>query len=230
MGGKRRPANNADVTLAKLGYWTDNLTTYYYKFDPRLGYAGTLLAVQDEFNKLGLELGYMQLDSWFYPKGPQSRWDTLGNTVEWGEDEYRADKVLFPQGLDAFHQELGLPLVTHARWVAPQSPYRKEFKMSGNVVIDPRFWEGTATYLRRAGVVTYEQDWLDKNAQAAVNLSAPPCISGRDGQEHVCGRDQHSVLYAAARRLHGQHSLSGCADHPHQRRRVPPRALGQVPL
>lgn len=178
LGGKRRSANDADVTLSKLGYWTDNLTTYYYRFDPRLGYAGTLLAVHDEFNKLGLQLGYMQLDSWFYPKGPQSRWDTLGNTVEWGEDEYRADKVLFPDGLDAFHQRLGVPMVTHARWIAPQSPYRKEFKMSGNVIIDPRFWVGTANYLRRAGVVTYEQDWLDKNAQAAVNLTDPRAFLG----------------------------------------------------
>ena len=178
LGGKQRPANDADVTLAKLGYWTDNRTTYYYKFDPKLGYAGTLLTVRDEFKKLGLPLGYMQLDSWFYPKGPDSRWNEGGSTPEYGEDEYRADKALFPQGLDTFQRELGLPLVTHARWVAPQSPYHQEFKMSGNVVIDPKFWQQTAAYLHRAGVVTYEQDWLDQNSHTAVNLTDPPLFLG----------------------------------------------------
>lgn len=178
LGGKQRPANDANVTLARLGYWTDNKTTYYYKFDPKLGYAGTLLAVRDEFNKLGLPLGYLQLDSWFYPKGPDSRWDEVGSSLEFGEDEYRADKSLFRQGLNAFQRDLGLPLVTHARWVAPQSPYHREFKMSGNVVIDPKFWKQTADYLHQAGVVTYEQDWLDQNSQTAVNLTDPPLFLG----------------------------------------------------
>lgn len=173
LGGKQRPANDADVTLAKLGYWTDNKTTYYYTFDPKLGYTGTLLAVRDEFKRLGVPLGYMQLDSWFYPKGPLSRWDTRGDTLEFGEAEYRADKELFPQGLEAFHKELGLPMVTHARWVAPESPYHKEFRMSGNAVIDPQFWKSTADYLHNAGVVTYEQDWLDEFAQTMPNFNDP---------------------------------------------------------
>jgi hypothetical protein len=173
LGGKQRPANDADVTLAKLGYWTDNKTTYYYTFDPKLGYTGTLLAVRDEFKRLGVPLGYMQLDSWFYPKGPLSRWDTRGDTLEFGEDEYRADKELFPKGLEAFHSALGLPMVTHARWVSPQSPYHKEFTMSGNAVIDPQFWKSTADYLHDAGVVTYEQDWLDEFAQTMPNLNGP---------------------------------------------------------
>lgn len=178
LGGKQRPANDANVTLAKLGYWTDNRTTYYYRFDPKLGYAATLLAVRDEFNKLGFPLGYLQLDSWFYPKGPDSRWNEGGSAPEYGEDEYRADKSLFPQGLDAFQRDLGLPLVTHARWVAPQSPYHREYRMSGNVVIDPKFWKQTADYLHQAGVVTYEQDWLDHNAHTAVNLTDPPLFLG----------------------------------------------------
>lgn len=178
LGGKPRIANDANVTLAKLGYWTDNLTTYYYKFDPKLGYTGTLLAVRDEFKKLGVPLCYMQLDSWFYPKGPQARWDARGTSLPFGEYVYRADKGLFPEGLEAFHSVLGLPLVTHARWISPASPYHTEFKMSGNVVIDPKFWKQTADYLRKAGVVTYEQDWLDHNAQTELNLHDPPLFLG----------------------------------------------------
>jgi hypothetical protein len=193
LGGKQMPANDADVTLSKLGYWTDNKTTYYYKFDSALGYTGTLLAVRDEFKKLGIPFGYMQLDSWFYPKGPKNRWDTLGNTPEFGENEYRADKELFPDGMDAFQQKLGLPMVTHARWVSPQSPYHSQFEMSGNVIIDPRFWEQTADYLHKSDVVTYEQDWLDKNAHADVNLTDPLLFLGE--MSKAMAADGMSIQY-----------------------------------
>ena len=44
---KRRPSNDADASLAYLGYWTDNGASYYYNFEPALGYSGTLLAIRD---------------------------------------------------------------------------------------------------------------------------------------------------------------------------------------
>ena len=173
LGKKQRPANDGDVVLAKLGYWTDNGSTYYYKFDHSRGYAGTLLAMRDQFEKLGVPLGYMQLDSWWYPKGLANRWDSLSPKLPDGEYTYQADKELFPSGLSAFHESLGLPMVTHARWISTASPYRERYKMSGNVIIDPSFWKSTAEYLADAGVVTYEQDWLDHNAQTEMNLQDP---------------------------------------------------------
>ncbi len=165
MGGKTPVANDADVVLNRFGYWTDNGADYYYKFDPALGYEGTLLAMRDQFNQLGVPLGYLQLDSWWYPK-------QKGNNP--GENNgalaYRADPSIFPDGLDGFQQRLKLPLVTHARWISRSSPYRKEYKMSNNVIVDPRFWNSTARYLHDGGVVVYEQDWLDKNARPAMNI------------------------------------------------------------
>jgi hypothetical protein len=178
LGGKQRPANDANVVLAKFGYWTDRGATYYYKFDPQLGYTGTLLALREEFAKLGLPLGYMQLDSWWYPKGENDRWDSPGSTLPYGEDTYRADKELFPKGLAAFQESLGLPMVTHARWISTVSPYRQQYKMSGNVIIDPAFWNSTADYLGDARVVTYEQDWLSHNAQPEMNLTDPQAFLG----------------------------------------------------
>jgi hypothetical protein len=178
LGGKQRPANDANVLLAKFGYWTDRGAFYYYHFDQRYGYAGTLLALRDEFQKLGLPLGYMQLDSWWYPKGDDARWNSAGSTLAYGEDTYRADKELFPNGLATFHQSLALPMVTHARWISTASPYHKQYKMSGNVVIDPEFWNSTADYLNDAGVVTYEQDWLSHNAQPEMNLTDPQAFLG----------------------------------------------------
>ncbi len=178
LSGKQRPPNDANVVLAKLGYWTDNGAKYYYKFEPQLGYAGTLLAIRDEFAKLGVTLGYMQLDSWWYPKGVKDRWDSVSGKVPDGEYTYDADKGLFPDGLAAFHQSLGLPLATHARWISTASPYHQRYKMSNNVIVDPNFWKSTADYLAGAGVVTYEQDWLNQNARPELNLQDPQAFLG----------------------------------------------------
>jgi hypothetical protein len=64
-------------------------------------------------------------------------------------------------------------MVRHARWISTASPYRTQYKMSGNVVLEPAFWKSTSDYLAAAGVVAYEQDWLDHNAQTELNLQDP---------------------------------------------------------
>lgn len=193
LGDKHPAPNTADALLNTLGYWTDNKTVYYYKFDEAKGYAGTLLAVRDELKRLHVPIGYMQIDSWFYPKGPDSNWQSKGTPPEFGETEYRADKTLFPDGLKKFQQDLGLPLVTHARWIAPQSPYRQQYKISGNVAIDPRFWQSTAQYLHDAGVITYEQDWLDHNAHAETNLTDPDAFLRE--MDHSMQAEKMSIQY-----------------------------------
>jgi len=168
LQGKIRPSNDADTSLKYLGYWTDNTAAYYYNWessaryparDPA-NYTGTLLAVRDAFKRMGLPLHYMQLDSWWYPKGPTADWGITGVIQHWGEYLYRAAPAVFPQGLVAFQRQLGLPLIAHARWIDPSSPYTRAYEMSGNVSIDPRFWHDTAAYLQAGGVATYEQDWL----------------------------------------------------------------------
>lgn len=168
LDGKQSVSDDADVLLKKFGYWTDNGATYYYKFVPKLGYEGTLLAVRDQFQKLGVPIAYLQLDSWWYTK---ENGDILVNgSVDNGTLVYRPDPSVFPDGLEAFHKKLGLPMATHARWIASTSPYRKEYRMSKNVIVDPRFWNFTAAYLKKSGVVVYEQDWLNDNARPAINI------------------------------------------------------------
>ena len=174
LHARTRPANDADLTLEKFGYWTDNGATYYYHFEPSLGYEGTLLNVRREFDSRGIALGYLQLDSWWYPKGATARWnDTSG-----GIFRYRAAPDLFPDGLANFQSQVGLPLVTHARWIDPASPYRSEFTFSGNVMTDPGYWLDLMSYLQSGGVVTYEQDWLGAQAQPVYDLSAPRQFMG----------------------------------------------------
>ncbi len=170
----KRPANDADVILKYLGYWTDNGTFYYYHYDDDKGYTGTLQALVSRYHREKIPIRYLQLDSWWYSKSttsaegkpgkakkieslPEGEWNRYGGTLE-----YKAHKALFPDGLDAFQKSIGLPLVTHARWIDPASPYHEKYKMSGLASVDPKFWDEIAAYLKASGVAIYEQDWLDR--------------------------------------------------------------------
>jgi len=198
LSGKRRVSNETDLTLRALGYWTDNGATYYYRYDESLGYAATLLGIRDDFARIRIPLGYMQLDSWFYGKGPNDAWDARDNGIYL----YRASPRLFADGLSGFQQRVGLPIVTHARWLDPSSPYRTQYVVSGNVAIDPKYWDDTMRYLRDSGVVTYEQDWIHDRARALENLTDPSAFfddmaaaADRYGMTmQYCGPDPEHVL------------------------------------
>jgi hypothetical protein len=174
LTGKTRPTNTADLPLERFGYWTDNGAAYYYTYDKKLGYEGTMLAVRDAFTKAKIPLGYLQLDSWWYIKSttgydgkrggefknskmPRGTWNCYG-----GLTEYVAHPFVFPDGLAGFHDKLGLPLVTHNRWIDVDSPYREKYRISGVAAVDPRWWNDICDYLKQAGVITYEQDWLNE--------------------------------------------------------------------
>ncbi|WP_433187946.1 carbohydrate-binding protein [Actinoallomurus sp. CA-150999] len=167
LSGKHRPAQSSTNTLAKLGYWTDNGASYYYKYDSNLGYEGTLRAVQNDWKSKGLPMGNLQLDSWWYPKGPNAGWNDKPD----GEYRYEAEHTLFPNGLASFQKSVGVPMITHARWIDPSSPYRSQYTMSGNVITDPAYWNDRMSYLKSSGVDTYEQDWLCAGAQPDFNLT-----------------------------------------------------------
>lgn len=176
LSGKVRPANDSTVELNKLGYWTDNGAAYYYNYNATYGYAGTMLAVRDDFANNGFPLGYLQLDSWWYPKGVANTWQGDANNNRGGLNQFVAESTLFPDGLAAFQQQLGLPLVTHCRWVDGASPYRSQYAMSGNVIVDDSYWTNRMDYLNSGGVVTFEHDWLDINALPSLNLNDPPAF------------------------------------------------------
>lgn len=170
----KRPAYDADVILKYLGYWTDNGATYYYNYDSQKGYAGTLQSLVQHYRAEQIPIRYLQLDSWWYSKSttgadgtpgkakkveklPEGEWNRYGGTLE-----YKAHKDLFPDGLAAFQQSIGLPLITHGRWIDPASSYHERYKISGVAVVDPRWWDDIAACLKSSGVITYEQDWCDR--------------------------------------------------------------------
>lgn len=176
LSGKMRPANDSTIELNKLGYWTDNGAAYYYNYNATYGYAGTMLAVRDDFASHGFPLGYLQLDSWWYPKGAANTWQGDPNNNRGGLNQYVAESTLFTNGLAAFQQQLGLPLVTHCRWVDGASPYRSQYAMSANVIVDNSYWTNRMDYLNSGGVITFEHDWLDINALPLLNLNDPPAF------------------------------------------------------
>jgi hypothetical protein len=173
ISGKTRPGDDSEPLLKYFGYWTDNGATYYYNYDLDKGYTGTLLAVQDEYRKENIPLGYLQLDSWWYQKSrtgpngvsqggpknaslPVGTWNAYGGTLD-----YTASPDLFPNGLAAFQHQVNVPLAVHGRWVDRASPYHANYQISGIAPVDPKYWDDRAKYLADNGVVTYEQDWLD---------------------------------------------------------------------
>ena len=196
LSGKRRPANDADVSLNKVGYWTDNGAAYYYRMAGAMNYEQTLSAVKGDFDRAGIQLGYVQLDSWFYPKGKAARWDNNGSGIY----QYVAAAPPFMSGLSRFQQDLGLPLVTHARWIDASSPYRTQYKMSGNVVTDPAYWETVADYLANSGVTIFEQDWLADLAHTDFNLTDGEAFL--DNMAASMGRRHLTMQYCMASARH----------------------------
>lgn len=163
LSGKTRPGNESDVILKDYGYWTDNGAVYYYRFDPKLGYTGTLKAVLQNYRDEKIPVRYLQLDSWWYDKAypgmPPT--DKLGTWKAFGGImRFRADPSLFPEGLGAFDKSIGgLPLIVHSRWISRQSPDHENYQISGVAPVGPKWWNDTAQYLSSNGVITYEQDW-----------------------------------------------------------------------
>lgn len=185
LEGAQRPANDADVGLRYLGYWTDNGASYYYDYDRRRGYAGTLRTLIERYRSEDIPVRYLQLDSWWYYKTLTDPSGQAGNTKnpelppgEWnrygGLLEYRAHPALFPEGLAAFQSGIGLPLIVHNRWIDPASPYHHRYHISGFAATDPAWWRDIMAYVAAAGVVTYEQDWLNVIYERSPALATTP--------------------------------------------------------
>lgn len=169
LTGKNRAPRSNDRILSTLGYYTDSKLPYSFNFVPNLGYEGTLLAVKNSFTKAGIPLGYMQLDGWWYPKGWRDNWKQHGMGIY----TYNADPTLFPNGLLSFQQQLGLPLLLHAKFIDTSSPYRTQYTMSNNVSTDPKYWKYASGYVSANGGIGFEQDWLNDFALPATNLTDP---------------------------------------------------------
>src|SRR6185312_13460455 len=116
-------------------------------------YEQTLKDVRAYHRAQRLPFNYYQLDSWWYYKGKSQ------GVTDWSP---RTD--VFPHGLAALHQSLGLPLVTHNRWWDSATGYATQFhfirEKETALPDDQRFWDSLMGRLKQNGGAVYEQDWL----------------------------------------------------------------------
>jgi hypothetical protein len=208
LQGGERPGNEADTILKYFGCWTDNGAYYYYNYDLAKGYQGTLESLMDHYRQEQIPVRYLQLDSWWYyktftgpdgkigktksPKLPEGEWNRYGGLLE-----YKAHPALFPDGLAAFQQSIQLPLITHNRWIDPASPYHQHYTISGVASVDPKWWDDIATYLKASGIVTYEQDWLDRiyNYSPAFSRDDGTADAFLDNMSRACREQGITVQY-----------------------------------
>ena len=167
---KVRPQNDADMGLKYVGLWTDQQGPYWYALNGFANYDVELTAVKAKYDSLKIKLGYVQLDSWWYIKDPANWLNRPGCYL------YEPVPLLFPTGIANLNTRLGVPYITHNRWIGGSvagdvtSPYRSQYTMSNGVSIDPAFWNKIIGDIASWGVKTYEQDWLNVNASASNTL------------------------------------------------------------
>ncbi|MHA1682352.1 MAG: hypothetical protein ACTSUE_15555 [Promethearchaeota archaeon] len=153
---------------ARLGYNTDNGAYYYYRTERGMNYEDTMISVREQHKRIGLPVGYYQLDSWWYPKSYEKLPGILkiflfGSALHWGEPP---KKGVFPNGLRYVWEKLDkLPLMCHSRWFSPKSHYVDEydFEVDGLLFAAPRhqdFWDDLFLKSREWGLSCYLQDWL----------------------------------------------------------------------
>lgn len=205
----QRPVEQSDTISKYLGYWTDNGAFYYYNYDLTKGYAGTLQELVNRYHQEQIPIRYLQLDSWWYSKTtngpdglpgaaikssklPAGEWNRYGGLLE-----YKAHPFLFPNGLDNFQKSIGLPLVTHNRWIDPVSPYHQHYQISGIAAVDPKWWNDIADYMKNSGIITYEQDWLDRiyRYSPAFSTNVETAEAFLDDMSRACEQNGITMQY-----------------------------------
>lgn len=185
----RAPApSDADPTLRDIGVLTDNAGGHYYynyEYAEGLNYEESLVRFIARSRKAGLPFGYLQLDSWWYPKStwnpqesasaiknpalPAQPWNRYGGLLEW-----KADPGVFPKGIAAFHERVKLPFLAHNRFIDKDSAYHHRFAISGLAGVDPGYWTELASYASLSGIATYLQDWLNAIYNFSPELHSVP--------------------------------------------------------
>ena len=188
--GTVRPGRWADELARRPSYWTDNGAAYWYRTEPGLDAASSIVAAVDDLRGRGVPLGAVQLDSWFYPHVESRPFDTDEWTVPpsamvaW---EPRDD--VLPDGIPALRRRLGdPPLVAHIRHLSAQAPIASEVPVHlDGPYAAPATAEAYERWLDQCvawGVETFEHDWLVEVFFGVRELRSEPGRA-RDWQEGI---------------------------------------------
>lgn len=164
--GTIRPGRWPDALGSMPSYWTDNGAAYWYRTEPGLDPAGSIVAAVDDLRARGVPLGAVQLDSWWYPHAELRPFDTdewvvpPTAMIAW---EPRPD--VLPDGIASLRDRLGSPpLVAHIRHLSSAAPIAAEVPVhvDGPYAV-PATEEAYERWLDQCvtwGIETFEHDWL----------------------------------------------------------------------
>ncbi len=161
-----RPGRWPDALGSRPSYWTDNGAAYWYRTEPGLDPAGSVVAAVEQLRADGVPIGAVQLDSWFYPHAELRPFDTAAwevpptAMIAWEE----RDDVL-PAGIVDLRHRLGdPPLVAHIRHLSSDAPIAAAVPVHVDgpyaAPATPEAYERWLDQCVAWGVETFEHDWL----------------------------------------------------------------------
>ena len=164
--GTVRPGRWPDALGSSPSYWTDNGAAYWYRTEPGLDQATSIVSAVDDLRAKGVPIGAVQLDSWWYPHADLRPF----NTDEWIVPpsamiawEPRPD--VLPDGIESLRARLGSPpLVAHIRHLSSAAPIADiaPVHVDGPYAA-PATSEAYERWLDQCvtwGIETFEHDWL----------------------------------------------------------------------
>eukprot|EP01060_Flectonema_neradi_P001954 TRINITY_DN1119_c2_g1_i1.p1 TRINITY_DN1119_c2_g1~~TRINITY_DN1119_c2_g1_i1.p1 ORF type:complete len:771 (+),score=173.81 TRINITY_DN1119_c2_g1_i1:44-2314(+) len=189
-----------DVTLAKIGYQTDNGA--YYVFCSG-NCSKTLIDVKESFDQMGIPLGYLSFQG-----AGASKDVSNGNAAPWCIGKWGPDGGTggnYPVPLPQFHEDLGIPMQYYAPYFCPENSYfpnktqwtgtRSDTNISGCGSYD--FWDVTHTQSRDfynwffqkgidAGMASFEPDFMNQNYNCVPEFiesvdASPIWMAGMNG-------------------------------------------------
>jgi hypothetical protein len=222
------PARDTDVLGTRLSYWTDNGSAYWYRTEPGLDPASTIVAAVDDLEARGAPIAAVQLDSWWYPHEVLRPFDT----EEWvvpptGMVRWEPRDDVLPEGVAALRERLGRrPLVAHCRHLAADCAYADHMPMwtDGDRAHpqDAELYERLLDQAVAWGVEVFEHDWLIECFLGVRGLRAPGrAAAWQEGIDAALdARDLHAQWcmaspadFAQTSRLRNITSIRTSGDH-----------------
>ncbi|MEZ5281847.1 MAG: hypothetical protein R2770_15405 [Acidimicrobiales bacterium] len=159
-----------DPVFEQLSYWTDNGAAYWYRTEPDLDITETIGRKLDELGQLGVAIGSVELDSWFYPHEiarPVSEVGYLAEVPPTGMLEWVPRPDVLPLGIEGLGERMGrLPMVLHARHICAKSPYlnQGDWWVDEQTGLahphDQRFFDRWFVDAKGWGATCIELDWM----------------------------------------------------------------------
>ena len=202
-----RDRHRDETLLTQLSYWTDNGAAYWYRTEAGQTITESIVAKVHELDALGVTIGSVELDSWFYPhelQRPISDVGYLDDVPPTGMVEWRPRPEVFPDGIAAFREDVGgRPLVLHSRHISPTSPYLEHGDWWVDDTahpVDQRFFDEWFADAASWGATTIEQDWMVAGWGSVRQLRAHPDRSADwlRGLDMAAERHDMGVLYCMA--------------------------------